>query len=312
MDLMEAKAQRLNEPTDVSYDYFTSHDGAKIRYMLWPKEGAKGTVIILGGRTEFIEKFYEDMYLWQARGYAVAAMDWRGQGLSHREHKDRERHFVLNFDDHIADLKCFFDQILNSQMPAPYTLMGHSAGSHNILRFLHDHGDLVERAILVAPMVKIDTGGVPVFLNTMLLKLMTAIGQDHRYVPGHTSFKEGRWGWRDQLTSDDERFEDEDYFIKHKDRGLAVGGVTYRWFSSALRSIGILNSAGYAEAIDTPILMLQAGGDTIVDNDAMIDFAKRLPQVGLVRIEGAMHEILKESDDKREMVWQAIDHFIGG
>jgi lysophospholipase len=57
--------------------------------------------------------------------------------------------------------------------------------------------------------------------------------------------------------------------------------------------------------------MLQAGEDQIVDNAAQNTLAKRVPAIGLVRIEGAMHELLKERDEKRELVWQAIIPFLG-
>lgn len=309
---------RRTEPkTEVDgsgFDFFNSFDGVKIRYGLWTVKSAVGTVVILGGRTEFTEKFYEDMHNWQARGYNVAAMDWRGQGLSHRELADkggnnRERHYLNSFDDLIKDLNCFFDQILIPCSPKPHILMGHSQGGHSILRFLHDHGDKVDKAIVMSPMVDIHMPK-PEAMVMALPKFMQAIGQDHRYVPGHKAFKDGRWGWRKKLTNDDDRFCDEDWFIKHKDRDLAVGGVTFRWLLEAKKSIKTLNSAGYPEAITTPILMFQAGDDEIVDNKAQTRLAKRLPNVGLIRISGAKHELLKETDDVREKVWQAIDHFM--
>lgn len=311
MDFIEAKEQRRQEPEGGYFDFFSSFDRARIRYGYWPIENPKGTVVILGGRTEFIEKFFEDMHLWQARGYSVAAMDWRGQGMSKREHKDYERHYILDFDDHIKDLKKFFDHFLTPEVgQMPIILMAHSAGSHCVLRFLHDHGDLVDKAITVSPMIKIDNGPVPDPIMVLLPKFMIMIGQGFRYAPGHTGFKEGRWGWRRKLTHDDERFEDEDYFIHNKDRRLAVGGVTYRWFIEAMKSCDLLNSAGYGEAIDTPVLMFQAGSELIVDNAAMTKFAARVPAVKLVEIEGSMHEILKETDEMRAHVWSEIDQFM--
>ncbi|WND02656.1 alpha/beta hydrolase [Temperatibacter marinus] len=305
---------RRTEPSGGRYDYFDSFDGAKIRYGLWPIPNAQGTVILLGGRTEFIEKFYEDMHNWHARGYSVAAMDWRGQGLSERllshwGEDHRERHYLKNFDDLIADLKFFFDTILVNEMPKPFILMGHSQAGHSILRFIHDHGALVEKAICIAPMVDIFMP-LPDRVTNSLLSIAEWLGQDYRYVPGHKAFKDGRWGWRKKLTNDEERFEDEDWFIHNKDRKLAVGGVTFGWLKAAKQSIHRLNSPGFPESITTPTLIFQAGDDEIVDNKAQTTFAKRMPHVGLVRIEGAKHELLKETDSVREKVWKAIDHFI--
>jgi lysophospholipase len=71
-----------------------------------------------------------------------------------------------------------------------------------------------------------------------------------------------------------------------------------------------LQSPGYAERIKVPVLMFQAGEDQIVSNSRQRAFAERLPNGRLVVIEGAMHEILKETDEHREQIWKAIGEFI--
>ena len=175
---------------------------------------------------------------------------------------------------------------------------------------MKEHPKLASAAITVAPMVDIYTAGMPRFIPLFLTIIMRYLGLGASYIPGHGPFKDGRWGWRRKLTHDDERFGDEDFFIKEKDRRLAVGGATYKWLREALRSCDKLQSAGYPEAINAPVLILQAGEDVIVDNNAQTKFAKRLPNGNLVVIEGAMHEILKETDEHRAQVWQAIAEFI--
>jgi lysophospholipase len=337
--LRAAKEKRRQDPEGAVFGFVKNFNGGNNRYGLFalpvnpqsvPIDGAvdanqndatfeegtgpKGTIIFMPGRTEFIEKFYEDIHMFHALGYACAGFDLRGQGLSHREHPDRDKHYVETFDNHMVDVRQFFDEILNGpegkSLPKPYILMGHSAGSHVILRFLSAHRGYAEKAITVAPMVRIARSGLPRAIMYGLPKLMIGLGKGDAYVPGHTKFKEGRWGWRKQLTHDDERFEDEDYFIKNKDHRLAVGGATHKWLLEALKSTDKLNAANVPEAIDVPVLMIQASEDTIVDNDAQVALAKRVPMIGLVRIEGAMHELLKERDEKRLLVWQAILPFL--
>ncbi|WP_417464474.1 alpha/beta fold hydrolase [Kordiimonas sp.] len=308
-----AKQHRREVPEDSVFNYFTSSDDEQIRYARFPASKViepKGTIIFMPGRTEFIEKFLEDVHIFNQLGFACAAMDLRGQGMSYRPHPNREKHFVRSFDPHIDDVRQFFEQKLIGKMPKPFILMGHSAGSHVILRFLHDCPGYADAAITVAPMVKIFTGGLPKFIVNGLPMLMRALGRGAAYIPGHTAFKEGRWGWRKKLTHDDERFKDEDYFIQEKDRRLAVGGATYRWLHEAIKSCDKLNEPGYPEAIATPVLMLQAEKDRIVDNDAQTAFAARLPHGRLVVIKGAMHEILKETDEIRGELWEAIAEFI--
>lgn len=329
--LRSAEERRRQEPDGARFGFVKNSDGGDNRYGLFPLPiksesdsqnkdqshpvTAKGTVIFMPGRTEFIEKFYEDIHMFHALGYACAGFDLRGQGVSHREHPDRDKHYVETFDTHLTDVKQLFTEVLDSaaadDLPKPYILMGHSAGSHVILRFLSEHSGYAEKAITVAPMVRIASGGMPKAIMYGLPKMMIGMGRGDAYVPGHTKFKEGRWGWRKKLTHDDDRFEDEDYFIKNKDKGLAVGGATHKWLYEALLSTDRLNAPNVPEAIDVPVLMLQAGEDQIVDNAAQNALAKRVPAIGLVRIEGAMHELLKERDEKRELVWQAIIPFLG-
>ncbi|MBL4836437.1 MAG: alpha/beta hydrolase [Kordiimonadaceae bacterium] len=311
--LAKAKADRRAPPEDAIFDYFNSFDGKQIRFARFPASRVdvpKGTIIFLPGRTEFIEKFLEDVHVFNALGFACAAMDLRGQGMSFRPHRDREKHFVRSFSPHLSDVKALFDQVLENKMPKPFILMGHSAGSHVILRFLERHPGYVEAAITVAPMVRIFLNGMPYFLAKCLTWLARHMGFGAAYIAGHSAFKEGRWGWRKSLTHDEDRFADEDFFVQNKDKRLAVGGATYKWLWEAMKSTDLLNKKGVAEAIKVPVLVFQAGEDTIVDNAAQEAFVERMPNAKLVRIEGAMHELLKETDEHRAHVWQGISDFI--
>lgn len=311
--LAKAKENRRQAPADAVFDYFQSYDGEAIRFARFPAsefDEPKGTIIFIPGRTEFVEKFIEDVHVFNDLGFACAAMDLRGQGMSFRPHPNRDKHFVRSFEPHLADLRELFDQVLANKMPKPFILMGHSAGSHVILRFLHDYPNYADAAITVAPMVRIFMGGLPAGVAKGLAWIMRHLGLGTSYIPGHTAFKEGRWGWRKKLTHDDDRFEDEDYFIQNKDKRLAVGGATYKWLWEAMKSTDLINKEGFAEQIKTPVLILQAGEDTIVDNKAQSDFARKIPHGKLVVVEGAMHELLKETDAHRAKVWQAIAEFM--
>ena len=45
--------------------YFRTYDDKKIRIALWNLQSKKGTIILQSGRTEFIEKYYEFMVIYQ-------------------------------------------------------------------------------------------------------------------------------------------------------------------------------------------------------------------------------------------------------
>jgi lysophospholipase len=59
--------------------------GVRLRTARWAPSSPIGTIVLLGGRSEFIEKYIEVVGELLTRRFAVAAVDWRDQwiGLSH-------------------------------------------------------------------------------------------------------------------------------------------------------------------------------------------------------------------------------------
>src|SRR4029079_3583039 len=87
--------------------------GVNLRFARWdPPPGRKGTVVVLQGRAEFIEKYFETVRDLRARGFAVATFDWRGQGLSDRRLSDRHKGYVRNFANYITDLEAMMEQVV--------------------------------------------------------------------------------------------------------------------------------------------------------------------------------------------------------
>ena len=117
-------------PEGMRGGYFSTPDKVKLRYATFPKTAgaAKGTVCLVQGRTEFIEKYFETIGDFQKRGFAVATLDWRGQGGSDRLIGNRQLGYVRNFNDYWVDLQAFHANILLPDCPAPYYLVGHSMG----------------------------------------------------------------------------------------------------------------------------------------------------------------------------------------
>ena len=311
-DLTEQQRRRRQMPPGGEIAYFKANqDDVTIRYALWPAtvSDPRGTIILLPGRTEFIEKFFEVVNELRERGFAVASMDWRGQGLSTRPLSNREKHYFKDFSTALPDLAQFINSYVAPNMPRPFNIVAHSMGGHLSLRFLHDYPGVIEKAVFTAPMCGINFEALPKWVARSFASVMCKLGFEENYLPGFGDYKDGRWGWRAKLTSDMDRFEDEDYFIRHN-RDLALGGTTFGWLRAALASVAVLHSPGYPEAINVPILVVQAGGDQIVDNAKMTALVNRLPNAQLLKVPGSMHEILKEQDQYREQFWAAFDDFM--
>ena len=85
-------------PDDVVTGTLKTPDRVELRFARWaPPPGRKGTVCMFQGRAEFIEKYFETVRDLRARGFAVATLDWRGQGLSQRALRDPRKGYVRSF-----------------------------------------------------------------------------------------------------------------------------------------------------------------------------------------------------------------------
>ena len=87
-------------PDDYVSGTIKTSDGVALRYARWaPPAGRKGTVCLFQGRAEFIEKYFETVRDLRDRGFAVAIVDWRGQGHSSRRLRDARKGYVRDFSD---------------------------------------------------------------------------------------------------------------------------------------------------------------------------------------------------------------------
>ncbi len=59
-------------------------DGIVLRAMSARVANSRGTVVILGGRADFMERYFETARDLMDMGYCVASVDLRGQGGSQR------------------------------------------------------------------------------------------------------------------------------------------------------------------------------------------------------------------------------------
>ena len=71
-----------------------------------------------------------------------------------------------------------------------------------------------------------------------------------------------------------------------------------------------IRAAARAGRPTQPMLVVLAGADRVVSNQAARRFARRLRQAEMVEIPGARHEILQEALPWRQAFWQAVDDFL--
>ena len=90
-------------PRNTFCDSVRTPDGVNLRYARFPpnRSPVRGTIIVVHGRTEFIEKYFETVNDLRRRGFAVLVFDARGQGGSDRLLTNRRKGHVRDFADYV-------------------------------------------------------------------------------------------------------------------------------------------------------------------------------------------------------------------
>lgn len=291
--------------------FFRARDGIAIRHGVF-RTGIRphlGTVVILPGRNEPIEKYFETIADVMAMGYDAAILDWRGQGFSGRMLPDRRKGHVETFADYAMDLRQFVNGIVLPDCRAPFYILGHSMGALTALLAAPWLGNQIDRIVLSAPLLEF--GEAPVSTNRLgqITRALCAIGLGSRYLTGGRE-KPPVFA-TNSLTSDPDRYF-RNIAIRAAAPELALGGPTIGWVSAACQAVAVARDPEFIARIRTPVLLIAAGGDTVVSNRAIEDFARR-PRAGAhLTIDGARHELLQEADVYREPFLAAMHAYFSG
>jgi lysophospholipase len=299
-------------PENVVTGTIKTPDGAELRFARWaPPANRKGTVCVFTGRTEQIEKYFETVRDLRDRGFAVAMIDWRGQGHSSRRLRDPRKGYVRDFSDYEIDVEAFVQQVMLPDCPPPHFALAHSMGGAVMLRVAHAGKRWFDRMVLSAPMIDL-SGRATSLPAAALLRVLRLTGQGGRYVPGGTDALTGSDAFvNNPFTSDPVRFA-RNAAILEEDPTLGLGSPTVAWADTAVRTMRGFRAADYPLQIRQPILMLAASSDSVVSTAAIEEFAYHLRAGSHLVIAGSRHEILQEQDRYRAQFWAAFDAFVPG
>lgn len=282
----------------------------RLRYGFFQAQGKpRGTIVLQGGRTEFIEKHFENIQALMDRGFHVWSMDWRGQGLSSRQLADPHKGHIDTFSTYMEDFHHFLQEVVLPETGRPDLLMGHSMGGHILTRYLHRYPASTKRAVLIAPMTKINTGPAPERLMMQIAQSACRVGLNREYaISQHEHDERNEKFHSNRLTTDLRRFRASLAPIQINP-ALALGGITYGWLYAAIQSMRKARKVEYLRRVLTPIMLVSAVNDRVVDSRDHIQVAKKLPDCKLHRIYEAEHEVLHENDFVRRSFWRAFDGF---
>lgn len=210
-----------------------------------------------------------------SRGIAATLFDSRGHGRS-----GGTRGHVPNFADYVDDLTMVADWARKQDPGVPWALMGHSLGGAIAATFALDReGDeKPSRLILVAPWLKLKMK-VPAS-KRMAANVMAKVAP---------AFRSGN-GLRAENVSRNpaavKGFTADPLVFHH----ATAGG-----FMATLRAQAHLHA--HAKDLTVPTLLVLAGDDRIVANEASLSFAQAAGQTVVVRsYHGLFHEVFLEPE----------------
>ena len=299
-------------PRNAICDTIRTDDGVSLRYARFPpnRSPVRGTVVIVHGRNEFIEKYFETVNDLRRRGFAVLAFDARGQGGSERLIGNKRKGHVRDFADYVNDFETVMHEVVLPDCPPPYYVLAHSTGGAVAILSAERLRTQIERMVLTAPLLGLARGSTAALARISGFLMHFGLGE--AFAPGSgATLLQTRPFAGNPFTSDPDRYA-RTLGIVEADRSLGIGGPTIGWINAAMRACLRMAKPDFADYVPVPILMVLAGSESIVSNNAAEDFSRRVKTTAHLRIPGARHEILMERNEFRDQLWVAFDAFIQG
>lgn len=286
--------------------------GGTLHAEVYNRLDAERAVVILHGFTESAEKFRELSWYLINAGYSVFAIDHRGHGRSVRAMEDTSLTHVDCFDDYLRDLEAFMDRIVRPRMGgAPLYLYAHSMGGAIGALALMEHPDWFTRAVLNAPMIRPVTAGVPFKAAQAVIRAMCALGMGKKRSFLYHPFDPEREHFEDSHSTSRPRF---DYYQNKRIANVHLQNCapTNAWLREAMGvSARLLDPANDAK-IQTPLLLIQAGLDSIVCLPEQERFVRQTPGAKICRFDDAKHEIYCNHDEVLAPYLETILDFYEG
>ena len=297
-------------PDGARAEFVTTDDGVRLRAALFraTRRPRRGTVLLLQGRNECIEKYFETARDLGAAGFTTVAFDWRGQGGSDRLLRDPQKGYVRSFRDYERDLLAIYEGLALPDARAPFTIVGHSMGGLIAMLAAPQLAGRVERIVALAPLVRLI--GQPLGQRTLkwAMGLARLVGLGRLYAAGGPRTDEIPDFLTNVLTTDPVRHErNGEMFLAHPH--LGIGGPTVRWVHEACRAMDRLGTDRALRALRVPTLVIAAGDDGVVSTLAQERVVRRMRCANMLTVDGARHELLQERDRYRGQAIAAIVAF---
>lgn len=286
--------------------------GGTLHAEIYEPKDARRAVVISHGYTESAEKFREMTYYFLDAGFSVYAVDHRGHGQSFRQVEDTSITHIEHFHDYVDDLSLFIKTVVLPRTSGlPLCLYAHSMGGAIGALTLMEHPDWFARAVLTAPMIAASGGDYPRFVGAILSGFMCMIGKGRERAFIGKPFAENDESFEAGCDTSRARF---DYYAQKRRNNVLLQNCSpsYSWIKEGLRVTRTLLNPENCKKIKTPLLLCQAGKDTLVLLPHQRRFVERVPGAKLRMFANAKHEIYGSDDATLKEYVPAVIGFLQG
>ena len=292
-------------------DIFVEMARGPVRGHYWRTPHADGPpVVICPGFTEFCEKYSMLAARLVGRGHDVLIIDWPGQGRSGHHGENMLAVHSDGFELHLAAAEALMAEAGIADKAG--FILGHSMGGHLALRLAAMRQDRTLGAIIMAPMIAPPV--MPVWGVRMLAWGVVMAGFGRRHAPGRgaSSLAEERvFHQRNGLTRVKEGYELPFYWFDDAPE-LRRSGPTAGWVRAAYESCAKTTlDADWMRRLTVPVLALVAGDERIVHKPSIDRMLRCLPRCQRFSYAGARHELLHETEEVKQDLWERIEAFLG-
>jgi alpha-beta hydrolase superfamily lysophospholipase len=249
--------------------------GIRIFFRWQPVEDARAVAVIIHGFADHSGRYGHVFEALAAAGIATLAIDKRGHGRS-----TGRRGFINRYEEYVDDVETALNLAEARADGKPLFLLGHSLGGLSVSRYLIDRGGRrLKGAVLSSPALGVALA-VPAWKDT-LGQVMSKVWPSLAIPAGIEAHQVSR---------------DKDIVAAYAADPLVFTSATARWYTETLASQAWVHAR--AQTIETPMLVLQAGEDSLVDPEATARFHGNLASddKAFIRYDGLYHEVMNEPE----------------
>lgn len=277
-------------------------------YELYPQEAARGTIVISYGFTESCLKYHELIWYFYRAGYQIAIMDHRGHGRSLREVEDVTIVHVELFSRYVRDLHRFVQTVVKPvSHGGPLYLYAHSMGGCIGAFYLEQYPKDFTKAVLNAPMLGLKLGLCPAWAARVLcdLKVMKGKGKERLFTQAPFDPEEPF-----EECSASSRARHACYLKRRReDPDYQTSSASYDWGKEAINAGNFVISQKQAQKVCIPVLLFQAGEDSLVKPEPQRKFIARIADGRLMVVPGVRHEIYRAGNEVLQPYLEEIFRF---